>query len=138
MSDVFAPDKRAWIMSRVKNRNTKPELIVRSVIHRMGFRFRVHSAKLPGHPDIVLRRHRKVVFVNGCFWHGHAGCPRSALPETNRDFWLKKVSANKERDIRNLQALSDLGWKYLVVWTCEVAKADVLLNKLSAFLRDGD
>jgi DNA mismatch endonuclease, patch repair protein len=134
MTDVFTPEKRSYCMSRVKSGNTKPELLVRSLVHRLGFRFRLHRRDLPGRPDIVLPRLRKVIFVHGCFWHGHEGCPRSARPTTNREFWEKKLSGNVERDEKNLQRLNELGWETLIVWTCETKNTDRLTDILSDFL----
>lgn len=109
---------------------------MRSVLHRMGFRFRLHRKDLPGCPDIVLPKHRKVIFVHGCFWHGHKGCPRSARPSTNRDFWEKKLSGNVKRDKKNLRELNELGWKTLVIWTCETKDSDRLNALLSGFLSE--
>lgn len=137
MADVFSKQKRSWIMSRVKNRDTKPEKIVRSLLHRMGYRFRLHGAALPGHPDIVLPRFRKVVFVHGCFWHGHRGCARATLPSSNRDFWEKKIEANKAREVRVLQELDDIGWKYTVVWECQLSDSQALASQLEHFLERG-
>ena len=112
-------------MSRVKNRNTRQELLVRSLIHRLGYRFRLHRSDLPGTPDIVLPKYSTVVFVNGCFWHGH-DCPRGKLPRTNQDFWSKKIEKNRERDDKNRELLENLGWKVLIVWTCETTSATKL------------
>ena len=136
MTDVFSKEKRSWIMSRVKGRDTKPEILVRSFVHRMGFRFRVHRRDLPGTPDIVLPRHGKVIFVHGCFWHGHTGCPRSQRPTTNNRFWNKKLQGNIERDKRFRRKLRQRGWKVLVVWQCESRKLEKLLGKLERFLHD--
>lgn len=136
MADVFTPEKRSRIMARVKGSNTRPELLVRSLIHRMGFRFRLHRRDLPGCPDIVLPRHRKVIFIHGCFWHGHEGCHRSARPTSNQDFWEKKLSGNIERDKRNVLELKELGWKVLVVWTCETKETERLIAILSRFLTE--
>ena len=121
-------------MGRVKGRDTKPEMRVRSLIHRMGFRFRVHRCDLPGNPDIVLPRHKKVIFVHGCFWHGHPGCPRSNRPTTNQPFWDKKLDGNLKRDKRFRAELSRIGWKVLVVWQCEMKAPDKLAKKLERFL----
>jgi DNA mismatch endonuclease (patch repair protein) len=134
MTDVFSNEKRSWIMSRVKGRDTKPELLVRSIVHRMGFRFRLHRHDLPGSPDIVLPRHGKVIFVHGCFWHGHSGCPRSKRPSTNRDFWDKKIDGNIERDKLFQRELRSMGWKVLVVWQCQTREPDQLLFELERFL----
>ena len=136
MTDVFSKEKRSWIMSRVKGRDTKPELLVRSFVHRMGFRFRVHRGDLPGNPDIVLPRHGKVIFVHGCFWHGHKRCPRSKRPTTNKRFWNKKLDGNIERDKRFQRKLRRMGWKVLVVWQCETKRPERLLGKLERFLND--
>lgn len=136
MPDVYDPHKRSWIMSRIRSRNTGPEVLVRSLIHRMGYRFRLHHRKLPGHPDIVLARHRKVVFVNGCFWHGHENCRRSKLPSTNADFWSSKIARNKERDAEAMRMLSALGWRTLVIWQCETRDRQKLLETLTAFFEE--
>jgi len=136
MTDVFTKEKRSWIMSRIKGCDSKQEILVRSLVHRMGFRFRVHRRDLPGNPDIVLPRHRKVIFVHGCFWHGHKGCPRSKRPTSNKDFWNEKLDKNMERDKRFRKILWSMGWKVLVVWQCETRKPEKLLVKLERFLND--
>lgn len=136
MTDVFSKEKRSWIMGRVKWRDTKPEMLVRSLVHRMGFRFRVHRRDLPGNPDIVLPRHGKVIFVHGCFWHGHKRCSRSKRPTTNKTFWNKKLDGNIERDKRFRRELRRMGWKVLVVWQCDTQNPEKLLQKLEKFLHD--
>ena len=136
MTDVLSKEKRSWLMSRVKGRDTKPEKLVRSVVHRMGYRFRLHRRDLPGTPDIVLPRYAKVIFVHGCFWHGHKRCPRSGRPGTNKKFWNKKLDENIERDERIRRKLRRMGWRVLVVWECETRKPDKLLRKLERFLHD--
>ena len=136
MADVFTPEKRSQIMAGVKGADTGPELLVRSVVHRMGYRFRVHRRDLPGNPDIVLPRHRKVIFVHGCFWHGHNGCRRAKRPATNETFWNSKLDGNIERDKRFKKELRRLGWKVLVVWECETRRPEKLISKLSTFLDD--
>lgn len=133
--DVFNEEKRSWIMSRVKNKDTKPEIIVRSIIHRLGYRFRKNNLNLPGRPDIVLTRHRKVIFVHGCFWHGHGQCKRASRPATNKMFWDKKLDANIVRDKHNNKVLKSLGWKTLTVWECQIKNQDKLLAKLENFLK---
>jgi len=137
MTDVFSKEKRSWIMSRVKGRDTKPEIIVRSFIFRMGFRFRLHQSDLPGTPDIVLPRHGKVIFVHGCFWHGHKRCSRSKRPTTNENFWNNKLDGNIIRDKRYPRELRKMGWKVLIVWECETKSLEKLLRKLERFLHDG-
>ena len=136
MTDVFSKKKRSWIMGRVKGRDTKPEILVRSIVHRMGYRFRIHRRELPGNPDIVLPRHRKVIFVHGCFWHGHKRCPRSERPSSNKSFWNTKLDKNVERDERLRRALRRMGWKVFVVWVCETRAPDKVLRKLGRFLND--
>ena len=130
--DIFPEKKRREIMSRVKNRNTRQELLVRSLLHRLGYRFRLHRSDLPGTPDIVLPKYSTVIFVNGCFWHGH-DCPRGKLPQSNKEFWLANIEKNRKRDQQNLIALESLGWHVVIVWTCEttsVAKLTELGNRL--------
>lgn len=121
-------------MSRISGGNTKPELVVRKLIHSMGFRYRLHVKNLPGKPDIVLPRHRKIIMVNGCFWHGHQNCARSKKPVTNIEFWNSKISGNVVRDNRNSTILKEMGWQTLVVWSCETKKPDRLIEKLKNFL----
>ncbi len=134
MTDIFNTEKRSEIMSNIQSYDTKPEIIVRSIIHRMGFRFRLHRNDLPGSPDIVLPKHKKVIFVHGCFWHGHKNCNRSKRPTTNIFFWDKKLDSNIKRDKQNLIELRKKGWKYLVLWSCEISKKDVTSKKLYDFL----
>lgn len=136
MTDVFTKRKRSQIMGRIKGRDTKPEIMVRSMVHRMGFRFRLHRKTLPGNPDIVLTRYKKAIFVHGCFWHGHKGCVRSKRPTSNEEFWNKKLEKNIVRDKRVRRKLHRNGWKVLVVWQCEIRKPEILLGRLKRFLRD--
>jgi DNA mismatch endonuclease, patch repair protein len=134
MTDVFSSEKRSQIMSRVRGTNTRPEVIVRSIIHRMGFRYRLHRRDLPGIPDIVLSKLGKVVLVHGCFWHGHPRCRKSARPQSNSDFWIKKLDRNIARDKANQRALRRLGWRVLVVWECQLKSVGVVQKRLKAFL----
>lgn len=122
-------------MARVRGQDTKPELVVRRLLHSMGYRFRLHRRDLPGSPDIVLPGYRKVVFVHGCFWHGHEECHRAARPTSNAEFWNRKLDGNKRRDIETHQQLSSLGWQILVVWQCQAKNTDVLRERLQTFLR---
>lgn len=124
-------------MSRISGGDTQPELIVRRLIHRMGFRFRLHVKSLPGKPDIVLPRHKKIVFVHGCFWHGHKGCPRSQQPTSHVEFWQSKISGNIARDDRNKAALENSGWQVLTIWSCETNRRDEIATKLMEFLKSG-
>jgi DNA mismatch endonuclease (patch repair protein) len=122
-------------MSRVKGKDTKPELIVRKILHSMGYRYRLHHPNLPGKPDIVLSRHKKIVLVNGCFWHGHENCNRAKLPTTNHDFWANKIAKNMERDRFNINELEERGWEVLTIWSCEISKSELLKTKLAKFMR---
>lgn len=124
-------------MRQVRGRDTKPELFVRRWLHREGFRFRLHRADLPGKPDIVLPRYGAVILVHGCFWHGHPGCPRSALPTSNRVYWETKISRNIERDQRNQRRLRRLGWRVITLWECRLKDEGSLEKRLRRFLADG-
>lgn len=121
-------------MSRVRNRDTAPEVAVRSIVHRLGYRFRTHRSDLPGNPDIVLTRHRTVIFVHGCFWHGHRGCKRGARPTSNTGFWNAKLDTNIKRDRRNQRKLKHMGWKVLVVWQCQLRDKQKLAARIRRFL----
>ena len=133
MTDTHTKEQRSRNMARVKNKNTAPELLVRSLLHRMGYRFRLHRRDLPGSPDIVLPRHKKVIFVHGCFWHGH-DCPRGRRPSTNREFWDVKLDRNIERDRSAQRELNKIGWKTLVIWQCQTKNEDELRAQLQDFL----
>jgi len=122
MSDVFEPEVRSYVMSRIRKTDTKPELAVRKHLFRNRFRYRIHYRKLPGNPDIVLPKYKVVVFVNGCFWHAHKGCKYNKLPKSNRGYWVPKIEKNVERDKKNKKELKQLGWLVLTVWECEVEK----------------
>ncbi len=137
MPDRLSKKERSRLMSRVKNKNTRPELLVRSILHRMGYRFRLHRRDLPGAPDIVLPRHRKVIFVHGCFWHGH-DCPRGKRPSTRTEFWDAKLDVNIARDRANREALEKRGWKVMVVWECELKDPKAVREKLRRFLKSND
>jgi DNA mismatch endonuclease (patch repair protein) len=136
--DKFTPEERSRIMSRVKGRDTKPEKLVRSLLHGMGYRFRLHRRDLPGKPDIVLPKYKKAVFIHGCFWHGHRGCSRSARPTTNTEFWNKKIDSNIRRDAAAQKELTASGWKYLIVWQCETRDLHALSDRLRGFLITGE
>ncbi|MYM54441.1 DNA mismatch endonuclease Vsr [Rhodobacteraceae bacterium GS-10] len=123
-------------MSRIGAKDTKPELIVRRILHSMGYRYRLHAPELPGKPDIVFRPRKKAIFVHGCFWHRHPGCSKATTPKTRQQFWQEKFRKNVQRDLAVLQQLSDLGWSCLVVWECETSDADQLSSRLSVFLTD--
>lgn len=117
--DTITPAQRSITMSHIRSKNTTPELVVRSWLHRNGFRFRLHAKSLPGHPDIVLAKHKTVVEVRGCFWHRH-GCGKSSVPKTNRKFWNAKFRRNTARDAKQEERLGELGWRLIVVWECEL------------------
>jgi DNA mismatch endonuclease (patch repair protein) len=134
MPDKFPPEQRSKIMSRVKQRDTAPEIIVRRLLHRMGYRFRLQRKDLPGNPDIVLPRHRKIVFIHGCFWHGHEGCRRAARPTSNTEFWNRKIDKNMARDARVIAELEKLGWQVLTVWQCQTKDTVALQARLTKFL----
>src|SRR5215211_6762502 len=134
MPDVFTPEERSRIMAKVKGANTTPEKTVRSLIHRMGYRFRLHVKELPGKPDIVLPRHKKIILIHGCFWHQHEGCSQAARPTSNTDYWNNKLDRNMIRDNGNMQRLEYLGWNVLVLWECEIKNQDLLLERLTSFL----
>src|SRR5471032_2063224 len=121
-------------MRAVRRSNTAPELIVRQQLHALGYRYRLHRKDLPGTPDIVLPRHKKIILVHGCFWHGHDDCRRAKLPTNNAETWRRKIEANKNRDARNISELSSLGWRILVLWECEVADLSSIRERLSQFL----
>ncbi|MGE3301667.1 MAG: very short patch repair endonuclease [Hyphomonadaceae bacterium] len=124
MADTRTPDQRRRIMQSVGVRDTGPERIVRSALHKAGFRFRLHRRDLPGKPDIVLPAKRLVVFVHGCFWHGH-GCAKGKLPKSRLEYWRPKIAANAERDKRNVRDLAKLGWRSLIVWQCETSDTEL-------------
>lgn len=123
-------------MAQVKGYDTQPEKAVRSILHRMGYRYSLHRSDLPGKPDIVLPMHKKIVFVHGCFWHGHKGCKRSARPSTNVNFWNRKLIGNQLRDRRIKGQLAKAGWRVLVIWGCEITDTDRIERKLLKFLTD--
>jgi DNA mismatch endonuclease (patch repair protein) len=138
VTDIVSPAVRSRMMAGIKGKNTKPELIVRSYLHRAGFRFSLHRKDLPGRPDIVLPKYRTVVFVHGCFWHRHEGCRFATTPGTRRAFWLNKLRTNQLRDQRAIAALNEAGWRTYVLWDCELTtgRLDELIHRL-ARIRDG-
>lgn len=134
MTDTVSPETRSWIMAQVKSKDMKPEMMVRRLLHRLGYRYRLHRADLPGRPDLVFPSRRKVVFVNGCFWHNHAGCSHVRIPATNRDYWLSKLDRNKARDERNINLLKELGWAAITVWECQLRDLTATTERLVTFL----
>jgi len=134
MADVLNPKQRKFCMSRIKGKNTKPEMVVRSLVHRMGYRYRLHDSKLPGKPDLVFKNRRKVVFVHGCFWHIHENCKYATMPKTRKRFWKEKLNANKKRDENNIKQLNRDGWDSMVIWECDLRKIDELGARVKDFL----
>ena len=133
--DIVDSKQRSAMMSRIKSRDTAPEIAVRRIAHRSGFRFRLHRKDLPGRPDLVFPRYRAVVFVHGCFWHRHGGCRYAYTPKTRVRFWAAKFSQNVARDRHDLEALRRIGWRVMVIWECETRDEPVVKRRLMDFLR---
>lgn len=137
MADVHTPEVRSFNMSRIKGKDTKPEIIVRKFLHSQGFRFRLHNKKLPGKPDIVLNKYNTVIFVHGCFWHGHNKCKYFVIPKTRTDWWTNKIVKTKKLDKGNNIRLRKMGWKIITIWECELRQKKIektlknLLTKLN-------
>lgn len=139
MADRIPPAHRSWNMSRIRSRDTRPELLLRSLLHKKGIRFRLHVADLPGKPDIVLPKFKTVIFVNGCFWHRHKGCRFATTPSTRKEFWLSKFEETVRRDSRKSEALIANGWKVLTVWECEIENdPDMIVNHILNNLRNSN
>lgn len=137
MADVHTREQRSLNMSRIKNRDTKPEVRLRSLLHKAGYRFRLHTPDLPGRPDIVLPKHRTVIFVNGCFWHRHEGCRFTTMPATRTEFWQEKFEGTIYRDARNRGLLEEAGWKVVTVWECDLkAFPERTLDQVAEKLRE--
>lgn len=120
MTDIVSQEKRSQMMKGIRSRNTKPEIIVRSWLHKNGYRFRLHRKDLPGRPDLVLPKWETVILINGCFFHHHEGCRLAYIPKTRTEWWMEKFKVNAERDERNIRQLESLGWQVLVIWECQV------------------
>ena len=133
--DVLTKKQRSFNMSQIRSKDTSPEITVRSIVHRIGFRYALHRSDLPGHPDLVMVRHKKIIFVHGCFWHMHRCRYGRVKPATHKKFWQDKRRGNVKRDKRNLKKLRLAGWKVLVVWECQIKKPEKLINKISKFLK---
>ncbi|MFK8302807.1 very short patch repair endonuclease [Capnocytophaga stomatis] len=140
MSDKYSKSKRSDIMSKISGKETKPEILVRKYLFAHGFRYRKNVKNLPGKPDIVLPKYKTIIFVNGCFWHGHKNCKKATLPKTNTEFWKEKISSNIERDKRQKQELQNRGYKVFIIWQCKLAEdfreatLSDLLKKIRSFL----
>jgi DNA mismatch endonuclease, patch repair protein len=133
--DTLTPAERSERMSRVRSMDTKPEMTVRRLVHRMGFRYRLHNRKLPGNPDLVFARRGKIIFVHGCFWHRHGSCKNTRWPKSKLDFWKPKLEENQRRDLANQKALRKAGWKLLIVWECQLKDQEKLAEKINRFLQ---
>lgn len=136
MPDHLTVEQRSALMRRITGKHTKPELFVRRLIYAWGFRFRLHSADLPGKPDIVFRGRHKAIFVHGCFWHQHEGCSRAKLPKSRSEFWKDKMSKNIARDRKSMRALRKLGWQLLIIWECQLKQPQRVSLRIRRFLND--
>lgn len=132
--DSVSRKRRSEIMSRVRSKDTGPEMLVRRLVFAMGYRYRLHAKDLPGKPDLVFRRRRKIIFVHGCFWHRHEGCALARLPKSREEFWIPKLEANRERDERNRKELKKAGWKVLTIWECQLDDTGRLRGRIGRFL----
>ncbi len=133
MADVHSPTRRSYNMSRIKSKNTKPELLIRKVLHANGFRFRLHDQRLPGTPDIVLKKYMTLVFINGCFWHGHTNCKYYIIPKTRKDWWVNKINTTALNDKKNLTLLHEAGWKIITIWECELKRDKIQKTLIKLF-----
>jgi DNA mismatch endonuclease (patch repair protein) len=136
MADTLTPAERSERMSRVRGRHTAPEMLVRRVVHALGYRYRLHRRELPGCPDLVFEKRRKVIFVHGCFWHRHddSACKLARLPKSRLDFWLPKLEANRQRDETNQARLAAIGWKSLIIWESQLGDRALLTERIRSFL----
>lgn len=139
MADIVDPETRSRMMSSIRGKNTKPEMIVRRAIHGMGYRYRLHARDLPGKPDIIFRQRRRAIFVHGCFWHLHPdpSCKLARIPKSRIEFWIPKLEGNRERDKANITRLEAKGWTVLVVWECELGNLERLSDDLLKFVDNG-
>ncbi|MGR6739420.1 very short patch repair endonuclease [Pseudomonas chlororaphis] len=138
MTDFLSPKERSERMARIKGSNTRPEIALRKVLHRLGMRYRLHGSGLPGKPDLVFARYKTVVFVHGCFWHRHSNCSIATTPKSNTAFWVEKFEKNVARDERNISLLKEAGWRVFVIWECEVGssrKAEATGERLAGLIR---
>lgn len=135
MTDVLSPQQRRYCMAQIRSRDTKPELVVRRLAHALGYRFRLHRGDLPGKPDLVFPRLKKVIFVHGCFWHQHHGCRIASIPQTRQDYWLPKFERTKIRDREAKELLQKIGWQVMTVWECETRRPEELAVPIDDFLK---
>jgi DNA mismatch endonuclease (patch repair protein) len=133
MADVHTKEQRSYNMSRIKGKDTKPEMLVRKFLHAQGFRYKLHDKTLPGKPDLVLPKYKTVIFIHGCFWHGHTNCKYFTIPKTRTQWWINKINTNKANDAKAVKALRKEGWKVIVIWGCQlkISKVDKTLKNLS-------
>ena len=134
MSDIFSKSKRSEIMSKISGKETKPEVLIRKLLFAHGFRFRKNVKELPGKPDIVLAKYKTIIFIHGCFWHGHEDCRKAALPATNTEFWKEKIGKNIERDQKDIRILESLCWKVIVIWQCEIKNIRLRESRLQKLI----
>ena len=133
MADKYSVETRSKMLAAVKSKGTKPEMLVRRLLYRLGYRYRLHQKYLPGRPDLVFASRKKVVFVNGCFWHNHLNCARARVPATNVDYWLPKLEGNRKRHEKNVTLLAAAGWTVMTVWECQLGDLQHVANRLEAF-----
>ncbi len=136
MTDSLSPERRSENMRRIRSTDSAPEMVIRRAVHRTGYRYRLHAADLPGKPDLVFPRSKRIIEVRGCFWHQHGKCIDSHIPKSRSDYWVPKLAKNKQRDRKTDRQLRRLGWQLLVLWECEAADSSKLLKRLKAFLRE--
>jgi DNA mismatch endonuclease (patch repair protein) len=138
MTDIVDRATRSLMMARIKSKNTKPELLIRSLLHKKGFRFRIHANKLPGRPDIIFPKFKAIIFINGCFWHGHKNCPLFRLPKTRVEFWENKIHRNQKNDEKNIKTLLNSNWRVAIVWECSIRGKNkdpaYVINKLTDWI----
>ena len=134
MSDIFSKSQRSYLMSKIKGKETKSEILVRKYIFSKGFRYRKNVRKLPGTPDIVLSKYKTIIFIHGCFWHLHQECKEGRLPKSNVEYWKTKLERNVQRDLNNIALLESMGWKVIVIWECELKKADDKITRLEKLI----
>lgn len=131
MADTMTPEQRHRCMAAIKGKDTKPEMLVRRYLHSLGYRYGLHNKKLPGSPDLVLRKYKTVIFIHGCFWHGHEGCKYYRLPKTNETFWREKIARNHQRDLESVTLLREKGWNVITIWECDLRNRDKREETLS-------
>lgn len=131
MADTMTPEQRHRCMAAIKGKDTKPEMLVRRYLHSLGYRYGLHNKKLPGSPDLVLRKYKTVIFIHGCFWHGHEGCKYYRLPKTNETFWQEKITRNRQRDQESVRLLKEKGWNVITIWECDLRNRDKREEALS-------